>query len=45
MVRMKIPINRVGDLKELRSTALYLAICPEFLTGAELGINGGHILQ
>jgi NAD(P)-dependent dehydrogenase (short-subunit alcohol dehydrogenase family) len=45
MVRKKIPINRVGDLKELRSTALYLATCPEFLTGAELSIDGGHILQ
>jgi NAD(P)-dependent dehydrogenase (short-subunit alcohol dehydrogenase family) len=44
MVRMKIPANRVGDLEELRSTALYLATCPDFLTGAELCIDGGHIL-
>lgn len=44
IARMKIPINRFGDLEELKSTALYLATCPAFLTGAELCIDGGHIL-
>ncbi len=44
MVKKMIPINRAGDLKELKSTALYLATCPPFLTGAELYIDGGHSL-
>jgi NAD(P)-dependent dehydrogenase (short-subunit alcohol dehydrogenase family) len=42
MVKKKIPINRVGELAELQSTALYLATCPAFLTGAELYIDGGQ---
>jgi NAD(P)-dependent dehydrogenase (short-subunit alcohol dehydrogenase family) len=42
LVRKMIPINRVGNLEELRSTALYLATCPGFLTGAEIYIDGGH---
>jgi NAD(P)-dependent dehydrogenase (short-subunit alcohol dehydrogenase family) len=37
-----IPLNRVGDVDELRSTALYLATCPAFLTGAEIYVDGGH---
>lgn len=44
LVREKIPINRVGDLEELRTTALYLATCPAFFTGAEICVDGGHIL-
>jgi NAD(P)-dependent dehydrogenase (short-subunit alcohol dehydrogenase family) len=39
-----IPLNRVGSLDELKSTALYLATCPAFLTGAELYIDGGHTI-
>jgi len=42
MVKRMIPINRVGTLDELRSTVLYLASCPAFLTGAEIYIDGGH---
>lgn len=44
LIQRMIPINRVGELEELRSTALYLATCPPFLTGAELYIDGGHSL-
>jgi NAD(P)-dependent dehydrogenase (short-subunit alcohol dehydrogenase family) len=42
MVKRMIPINRVGALDELRSTVLYLATCPVFLTGAEIYVDGGH---
>jgi NAD(P)-dependent dehydrogenase (short-subunit alcohol dehydrogenase family) len=41
-VKKMIPLNRVGDVDELRSTALYLATCPAFLTGAEIYVDGGH---
>ena len=41
-VKKMIPINRVGNLEELRTTALYLATCPPYMTGAELYIDGGH---
>ncbi|NPV03890.1 MAG: SDR family oxidoreductase [Syntrophaceae bacterium] len=44
LVKKMIPLNRVGTLDELRSTALYLATCPPFLTGAELYIDGGHTI-
>jgi NAD(P)-dependent dehydrogenase (short-subunit alcohol dehydrogenase family) len=39
-----IPLNRVGQLEELRSTALYLATCPPFLTGSEIYVDGGHTI-
>lgn len=45
LVQKMIPINRVGDLEELRSTALYLATCPAFLTGAEIYVDGGHTVK
>lgn len=44
LVRKMIPLNRVGSLDELKSTALYLATCPAFLTGIELYIDGGHTI-
>lgn len=44
LVKKMIPLNRVGTLDELRSTALYLATCPAFLTGAEVYVDGGHTL-
>ena len=44
LVKRMIPLNRVGTLDELRSTALYLATCPPFLTGAEVYVDGGHTL-
>ena len=44
LVKRMIPLNRVGTLDELRSTALYLATCPPFLTGAEVYVDGGHTI-
>lgn len=44
LVKKMIPINRVGNLDELRSTALFLATCPSFLTEAEIYVDGGHTL-
>jgi NAD(P)-dependent dehydrogenase (short-subunit alcohol dehydrogenase family) len=44
LIQKMIPINRVGHLEELRSTALYLATCPAFLTGAEIYMDGGHTI-
>lgn len=41
-IKRKIPLNRTGNLDELKSTALYLATCPAFFTGAELCIDGAH---
>ena len=45
LVKKMIPINRVGNLDELRSTALFLATCPPFLTGAEIYVDGGHTIS
>jgi gluconate 5-dehydrogenase len=42
MVKKMIPINRVGNLDELKSTVLYLGTCPAFLTGTEICVDGGH---
>ena len=42
MIKKMIPINRVGDLDELKSTVLYLATCPAFVTGTEICADGGH---
>lgn len=42
LIQKRIPIKRVGNLEELQSTALYLATCPAFLTGAQIYIDGGH---
>lgn len=42
LIERSIPMNRVGNLDELRSTVIYLATCPPFMTGAELCIDGGH---
>jgi NAD(P)-dependent dehydrogenase (short-subunit alcohol dehydrogenase family) len=42
LIQKMIPIDRVGNLEELKSTALYLATCPAFLTGAEIYVDGGH---
>jgi NAD(P)-dependent dehydrogenase (short-subunit alcohol dehydrogenase family) len=44
LIKKMIPMNRVGAVEELKSTVLYLAACPPFLTGAELYIDGGHTL-
>ena len=44
LIKKMIPMNRVGQLDELRSTALYLATCPPFMTGSEIYIDGGHTI-
>jgi NAD(P)-dependent dehydrogenase (short-subunit alcohol dehydrogenase family) len=44
LIQKMIPINRVGNLEELKSTALYLATCPAFFTGAEIYVDGGHTI-
>jgi NAD(P)-dependent dehydrogenase (short-subunit alcohol dehydrogenase family) len=44
LIKKMIPINRVGRLDELKSTALYLATCPPFMTGSEIYIDGGHAI-
>ena len=44
LIKKMIPMDRVGSLDELKTSALYLATCPAFLTGAELYIDGGHTL-
>jgi NAD(P)-dependent dehydrogenase (short-subunit alcohol dehydrogenase family) len=45
MIKKNVPLGRPGELEELKSTALYLATCPPFLTGAEIYIDGGQTLQ
>ena len=42
VVKKLVPINRIGDLDELKSTALYLATCPAYMVGAEIPLDGGH---
>jgi NAD(P)-dependent dehydrogenase (short-subunit alcohol dehydrogenase family) len=44
MAKKMIPLNRVGELCELQSLALYLATCPPFMTGGEFYIDGGHTI-
>jgi len=40
-IRKAIPMNRIGRVDELKSSALYLATCPSFLTGTEIYVDGG----
>ncbi len=42
VIKNTMPMRRLGDLEELKSTAIYLATCPPFLTGVDLYIDGGH---
>jgi len=44
MIEKMIPMGRVGNLDELKSTALYLATCPAFMTGIALDVDGGHAI-
>ena len=44
VIKRNVPMRRVGNLEELKSSALYLATCPAFMTGAELYIDGGQSL-
>ncbi len=40
----KTPIKRIGNADELKTTALYLATCPPFVTGTEIFVDGGYSL-
>ena len=42
VIKNTMPMRRLGDLEELKSTAIYLATCPPFLTGVDLYLDGGH---
>lgn len=42
LVKKNIPLNRLGQLDELQSAALFMATCPAFMTGTEIYIDGGH---
>ncbi|MFZ0928744.1 MAG: SDR family oxidoreductase [Syntrophobacteraceae bacterium] len=44
LVKKMIPMNRVGQLDELKSLALYLATSPPYMTGSEIYIDGGHTI-
>lgn len=35
------PVKRIGNVDELKTTALYLATCPSFVTGTEIYADGG----
>ena len=40
----RIPLNRVGELDEMQSIALYLATCPPLMSGGEFYPDGGYTL-
>lgn len=42
VIKRMVPTNRIGDLNELKSTALYMATCPAYMVGAEISLDGGH---
>jgi NAD(P)-dependent dehydrogenase (short-subunit alcohol dehydrogenase family) len=44
LIKKMIPMNRVGQVDELKSLALYLATSPAFMTGSEICIDGGHTI-
>ena len=44
LIKKMIPMNRVGQVNELKSLALYLATSPGFMTGSEIYIDGGHTI-
>ena len=41
-INERIPLKRLGDLKELESTVIYLASAPAYLTGTEIVIDGAQ---
>jgi NAD(P)-dependent dehydrogenase (short-subunit alcohol dehydrogenase family) len=41
-VKKMLPLNRVGQVEELKSQALYLAACPAYMTGSQTCIDGGR---
>ncbi|MFZ0942866.1 MAG: SDR family oxidoreductase, partial [Syntrophobacteraceae bacterium] len=44
LIKKMIPMNRVGQVDELKSLALYLATCPAYMTGSDIYIDGGHTI-
>ncbi len=44
LIKKMIPMNRVGQVDELKSLALYLATSPAFMTGSDIYIDGGHTI-
>src|SRR5208337_3963273 len=44
LIKKMIPMNRVGQVDELKSLVLYLATSPGFMTGSEIYIDGGHTI-
>jgi NAD(P)-dependent dehydrogenase (short-subunit alcohol dehydrogenase family) len=45
LVQRNIPMNRLGQVEELKGTAIYLAsAATNFMTGASLVIDGGHTI-
>jgi NAD(P)-dependent dehydrogenase (short-subunit alcohol dehydrogenase family) len=44
LIKKMIPMNRVGQLDELKSLALYLATSPAYMTGSDIYIDGGHTI-
>ena len=44
LIKKMVPMNRVGQVGELKSLALYLATCPPFMTGCEFCIDGGQTI-
>jgi NAD(P)-dependent dehydrogenase (short-subunit alcohol dehydrogenase family) len=43
-IKKIIPLNRIGHVDELKSSALYLATGPSFLTGTEIYVDGGSTI-
>ncbi|MGA2401807.1 MAG: SDR family NAD(P)-dependent oxidoreductase [Syntrophobacteraceae bacterium] len=44
LIKKMIPMNRVGQVDELKSLMLYLATSPTFMTGSDICIDGGHTI-
>jgi NAD(P)-dependent dehydrogenase (short-subunit alcohol dehydrogenase family) len=44
LIKKMIPMNRVGQVDELKSLALYLATSPAYMTGSDIYIDGGHTI-
>jgi len=42
LIKKMIPLNRLGQVDELKPLAIYLATCPPYMTGSEVYIDGGH---
>ena len=40
-LQKKIPAGRIGQVHELKTATLYLATCPDYVTGTEIHVDGG----